>query len=60
MEVLIKKLQATQDSLEDALRLESTYEEVKSTKEGNKLLHYLRKRRRAINGITKVIHKFEK
>ena len=41
-------LQKTQLDFEDALRIETTYEEVKDTKEGRQLLKYLRKRRRII------------
>jgi hypothetical protein len=56
MEVL-NRLWASQDALEDALRLESTPEEVKETKEGKKLLRWLRRRRRVTNRITKVLKK---
>ena len=56
MEIL-NKLWASQDSLEDALRLESTPEEVKETKEGKGLFKYLRWRRRMVNRITKVLKK---
>ena len=54
MEIL-NKLWASQDSLEDALRLESTPEEVKETKEGKGLFKYLRWRRRMVNRIAKVL-----
>lgn len=56
MEVL-KKLLEYQDSLEDALRLESTPEEVKETKDGKKLLKWLRHRRYTVNRIVKVLSK---
>ena len=56
MEVL-NRLRASQDALEDALRLESTPEEVKETKEGKKLLRYLRWRRRITNRLAKIIKK---
>ena len=56
MEVL-KQLWASQDALEDALRLESTPEEVKETKEGKKLLRWLRRRRRLANRLVKVLKK---
>ena len=54
MEVL-NRLWASQDALEDALRLESTPEEVKETKEGKKLLRYLRWRRRVTNRLARVL-----
>jgi hypothetical protein len=57
MEVL-KKLLEQQDSLEDALRLESTPEEVKETKDGKKLLGWLRRRRRLTNRLVKALSKF--
>lgn len=56
MEVL-NQLWASQDVLEDALRLESTPEEVKETKEGKKLLRWLRYRRRVTICIAKVLKK---
>ncbi len=57
MEVLSKLLEY-QNSLEDALRLESTPEEVKETKYGKKLLKWLRRRRRVTNRFVKVMNKF--
>lgn len=57
MEVLSLLLES-QGSLEDALRLESTPEEVKETKNGKRLLRYLRRRRRTTNIIAKVLKKF--
>lgn len=57
MEVL-KKLLEHQDSLEDALRLESIPEEVKETKDGKKLLMWLRHRRRITNRLVKTLSKF--
>lgn len=56
MEVL-KRLRASQDALEDALRLESTPEEVKETKDGKKLLRWIRRRRRVTDRLTKVLAK---
>lgn len=53
MEVL-RRIQDIQNELEDALRLEIEYAEVQETKEGKKLLRYLRKRRRAVNGTVKM------
>ena len=57
MEIL-KKLLEYQNSLEDALRLESTPEEVKETKDGKKLLKWLRRRRRVTNRLVKALSKF--
>lgn len=57
MEILSKLLD-NQDSLEDALRLESTPEEVKATKYGRKLLRWVRRRRRVTNRVVKALSKF--
>lgn len=57
MEIL-NKLLKQQDSFEDALRLESIPEEVKETKDGKKLLKWLRRRRRVTNRIVRVLSKF--
>lgn len=57
MEIL-KKLLEQQDSLEDALRLESTPEEVKETKDGRKLLRWIRRRRRVTNRLVRVLGRF--
>jgi hypothetical protein len=57
MEILSKLLD-NQDSLEDALRLESTPEEVKETKYGRKLLRWVRRRRRVTNRVVKALSKF--
>ena len=56
MEIL-RKLLAYQDDLEDALRLESTPEEVKQTKYGKKLPKWLRRRRRVTNRFVKILSK---
>ena len=56
MEVL-NRLWASQDVLEDTLRLEITPEEVKETKEGKRLLGYLRWRRRVVNRLAKILKK---
>lgn len=55
MEILIEKLLSIQDDLEDALRIESTFEEVKETKEGKKLLRYLRRRRYITNCLAETL-----
>ena len=57
MEILIKLLE-NQDYLEDALRLESTPEEVKETKYGRRLLRWIRRRRRVTNRVVKALSKF--
>lgn len=57
MEIL-KKLLEYQNSLEDALRLESIPEEVNETKDGKKLLQWLRRRRRVTNRLVKILSKF--
>ena len=58
MEVLIRKLQAHQQSLEDALRVETTPEEIRETKYGRRLLKYVRRRHRAVNRVVKILGKF--
>ena len=57
MEIL-KKLLEQQESLEDALRMESTPEEIEETKDGKKLLKWLRHRRHVTNRIVKIMSKF--
>ena len=57
MEVLKYKLWQIQQELEDAFKLEIAYEEVKETKDGKRLLNFLRKRRRAVSGVIKVLEK---
>lgn len=59
MEIL-NRLLAYQNALEDALRLESTPKEVKETKEGKKLLRYVRWRHRMVNFIAKILKKIER
>ena len=54
MEVL-NKIQAIQYELEDALRMEIDYEDVKATKDGKRLLKYLRRRRRIIGRFIKIL-----
>ena len=58
MEALIRKLSAYQDSLEDALRLESIPEEINETKDGKKLLKWLRQRRRVTNYCVRILSRF--
>ena len=60
MEVLINRLQEYQNNLEDALRLEITYDEVKETKDGKKLFKYLRRRHRVINHVVKILKKVQR
>ena len=56
MEIL-NQLWETQEALEDALRLESTPEDVQESKDGKQLLKYLRYRRRVIGRIVKILNK---
>lgn len=56
MEIL-NKLWEFQNDLEDALRLESTPEEIKETKEGRELFRYLRWRHRVVNRLAKALNK---
>ena len=56
MEILTRRLSKIQNDLEDALRLESTPEEVKETKEGKRLLNYLRRRRKLTNRLVKTLN----
>lgn len=58
MEIL-KQLWTTQYDLEDVLRLESTPEEVKETKEGKRLLRWLRRRRRLIKFVERILRSKE-
>lgn len=44
--------------LEDALRLETTPEEIKNDKDGMKLYRWLRRRRRKMTTILKLIEKW--
>jgi hypothetical protein len=56
MEIL-KQLWTTQYDLEDVLRLESTPEDVKETKEGKRLLRWLRRRRRLIKFVEMILRR---
>ena len=56
MEILNKLLEY-QGSLEDALRLESTPEEIKDTKYGKKLFKRIKHRRRITNHIVKILRR---
>ena len=58
MEVLIRRLQDYQETLEDMLRLETTPEEIKETKYGRRLLRYVRRRHRVVNRVVKILSKF--
>lgn len=55
----IEVLKKNQQELEDALRLEIDYEQVKDTKDDKKLLRYLRKRRRVVNSMVKKIERID-
>ena len=54
MEIL-NKIQDIQYELEDALRMEIDYEDVRETKDGKRLLRYLRRRHRIINHFIKIL-----
>ena len=57
MEILIRNLQDNQQSLEDALRLETTPDEIKETNYGKKLLRHVRSRHRIIQQAIKILGK---
>lgn len=57
MEVLIRNIHNNQQSLEDALKLETTPEEVKETDYGRHLLRYIKRRHRMIHRVTKILGK---
>lgn len=57
MEVLIRNLEDNQQALEDTLRLETTLEEIVETKDGKRLLKYVRRRRRVIDRVVKILGK---
>lgn len=49
------KMLSFQRDLEDALRMEGIPEEVTETKEGKRLLKYLRRRRKLTNRLAKIL-----
>lgn len=55
MEVLKHKLMNSQADLEDALRMEIEYDEVRGTKEAKQLLKWLRRRRKLVESFYKCI-----
>lgn len=57
MEILIKNLQDNQQSLEDALRLETTPEEIEETDYGRQLLRHVKRRHRMIQRAIKILGK---
>lgn len=57
MEVLIRRLQEYQLTLEDILRLETTPEEIQETKYGRRLLKYVRRRRHTVDRVIKILTK---
>ena len=57
MEIL-RKLQASQNAFDDTLRLEINYEEIKDTKEGKRILSWVRRRRKIIDRVCKVLKRF--
>ncbi len=57
MEIL-RRLQASQNAFEDTLRLEINYEEIKDTKEGKRILSWVRRRRKIVDRVCKVLKRF--
>lgn len=57
MEILKYRLYRIQQELEDAIRMEINYDEVKETKYGKQLLKYIRKRHRITNLCIKILDK---
>lgn len=57
MEILINNLYRNQQSLEEALKLETTPEEVKETDYGRHLLKYIKRKHRIINRVIKILRK---
>lgn len=57
MEILIRNLQDHQQSLEDALRLETTPKEVEETDYGRQLFKYVKRRHRVIEQAIKILGK---
>ena len=53
MEVL--GLQREQRELEEALKMEINYGDIKASKDGKKLFKYLKKRRRTVNAVVKIL-----
>lgn len=57
MEILKHKIMDSQADLEDALRMEINYEDVRGTKDGKQLLKWLRRRRKLVESFYKCIGK---
>lgn len=57
MEVLKYELEEHQCELEEAMRMEINFDEVRETKDGKKLYRYLRKRRRIVKFLVAVLDK---
>ena len=55
---ILRRLQASQNAFEDTLRLEINYEEIKDTKEGKRILSWVRRRRKIVDRVCKVLKKF--
>lgn len=55
MEVLKYKLMSSQADLEDALRMEIEYDEVRGDKDAKQLLKWLRRRRKMVEAFYKCI-----
>ena len=57
MEIL-RRLQDSQNAFEDTLRLEINYEEIKDTKDGMRILSWVRRRRKVVDRVCKTLKKF--
>jgi hypothetical protein len=57
MEKLLDKIYDYQVDLEDALLLESSWDEAKETDDGRKLVRYLKKRRRIVLRALRMLEK---
>ena len=57
MEILKHKIMDSQADLEDALRMEINYEDVRGTQEGKQLLKWLRRRRKLVESFYKRVGK---
>lgn len=57
MEIL-RKLQDSQSAFEDTLRIEINYEEIKDTKDGKRMLSWVRRRRKVVDRMCRMLRKF--
>ena len=57
MEIL-RRLQDSQNAFEDILRLEIDYEEIKDTKDGKRILSWVRRRRKVVDRVCRALKRF--